>query len=134
MTLPFYPRAGPVLMCDFKDFIAPEITKVRPVVVVSPKLPRRDGIIAIVPISLTEPLPLMPYHVRLSKNYHPKEEDDLPCWAICDMVLNIGIHRMSSFKVVRRKYFSPQMAGEDLLNVRQAVAKGLNLDRLLNSN
>lgn len=134
MSLTFYPRAGQVLMCNFSGFKVPEMIKIRPVVVISPRLPRRNEILSVVPISLTEPKPLMPYHVRLSKNYHPEEDDDLPCWAICDLVMNLGRYRMDGFKVGRRKYEYPQMTGEDLLLVRQAVAKGLNLDRLLNGN
>lgn len=114
-------------MCSFSGFKVPEMVKVRPVVVVSPRLPRRSEIVAVVPISLTEPMPLMPYQVRLSKNYHPAEADDLPCWAIADLVMNIGIYRLESFKVGRRKWASPQMTGDDLTVVREAVLHGLGM-------
>lgn len=131
MPLKFYPRAGQVLMCDFFGFKVPEMVKVRPVVVVSPRLPRRSEIVAIVPISLTEPTPLMPYQFRLSKNYHPEEADDLPCWAICDLVMNIGLYRLDGFKIGRRKWANPQMTGDDLAGVREGVRAGLGLDRLV---
>jgi uncharacterized protein YifN (PemK superfamily) len=39
MTLGLFPRAGEIFMCDFSDFSPPEMTKVRPVIVISPKLP-----------------------------------------------------------------------------------------------
>lgn len=130
MALPFFPRMGHVLVCDFKDFRAPEMCKVRPVIVVSPRLPYRDEIIAVVPISLTEPRNSRPSIYRLSKNYHPEEPDDLPCWAICDMVTNLGRHRLEGFKVGRRKWEYPQLTGDDLLEVRYAVRAGLSLDRL----
>lgn len=130
MSLNFYPRAGQVLVCNFTGFIVPEMVKPRPVVVVSPRLPNRAEIVAIVPISLTEPLRPTQYKVRLSKNYHPEESDDLPCWAACDMVMNLGLYRLNGFKVGRRKWAYPQMTGDDLAVVRQGVLVGLGLDRL----
>ena len=130
MPLGFYPRAGQLLMCDFTGFKVPEMVKPRPVVVVSPRLPRRSEVVAIVPISLTEPVPLMPYQFRLSKNYHPEEPDDLPCWAIADLVMNLGLYRLSGFKTGRRKWAYPHMTGNDLAGVRLAVRAGLGLDKL----
>ncbi len=60
MPIPFYPRAGQMFMCDFTDFREPEMTKVRPVIVISPKLPYRSEIVTIVPISLTAPRHALP--------------------------------------------------------------------------
>lgn len=104
------------------------MVKPRPVVVVSPRLPYRSSIVAIVPISLTEPRHQLPFCYRLSKNYHPMEPDDLPCWAKADMLLNIGTYRLSAFKVGRRKYVYPTLTPEDLAGVRHAVLCGLSLD------
>jgi uncharacterized protein YifN (PemK superfamily) len=128
MPLPFFPRAGQVLMCDFRGFVEPEMVKPRPVIVVSPRLPYRSEIVAIVPISLTEPRHSLPFCYRLSKNYHPLEADDLPCWAKADMIMNLGLYRLSGFKVGRRKWEFPQLAAADLVGVRHAVLCGLGLD------
>lgn len=103
------------------------MVKVRPVMVVSPKLPNRSHIVAIVPISLTAPSHEHPYVVRLSKNYHPKEADDLPCWAKCDMIVNIGLYRLEGFKLDRRKWATPQASSEDLRAVRAGVLHGLGV-------
>ena len=130
MPLPFHPRAGQVLVCDFTGFKEPEMVKVRPVIVISPRLPYRSDIAAIVPISLTAPRHNLPFCYRLSKNYHPNEDDGLPCWAKADLVLNIGTYRLSGFKVGRRKYEFPQLTAEDLISVRYAVLAGLGLDRI----
>lgn len=127
MPIQFHPRAGQILMCDFKGFVEPEMIKVRPVMVVSPKLPFRSHIVAIVPISLSAPRHDQPYVVRLSKNYHPQEADDLPCWAKCDMIVNIGLHRLEGFKVGRRKWATPQATSEDLRSVRAGVLHGLGV-------
>ena len=130
MTLNFHPRAGQILVCDFTGFKEPEMIKPRPVVVVSPRLPNRGEIVSVVPISLTGPLQPALYKVRLSKNYHPDEPDDVACWAACDMLMNLGLYRLNGFKVGRRKWAYPQMTGEDLLAVRRGVLLGLGLDKL----
>ena len=130
MALLFHPRAGQVFMCDFSGFKEPEMVKPRPVIVVSPRLPYRSEIAAIVPISLTAPRHDLPFCWRLSKNYHPDESDDLPCWAKADMLLNIGTYRLSGFKIGRRKYAYPTLTPDDLVAVRRAVLCGLGLDRL----
>ena len=128
MGIRFHPRAGQVLVCDFFGFKEPEMVKQRPVIVVSPKLPHRNGIVAIVPISLTAPRHALPYCYRLSKNYRPDEADELPTWAKADMIMNLGIHRLNGFKVGRRQWKYPQLTPEDLAGVRHAVLCGLGLD------
>jgi mRNA interferase MazF len=132
MALLFHPRAGQVFMCDFSGFKEPEMIKPRPAIVGSPKLPYRSGIVAVVPISLTEPKHNLPFCFRLSKNYHPEEPDGLPCWAKADMVMNLGIYRLSGFKIGRRKYVYPTLTTDDLFGVRRAVLCGLGLDRVEN--
>ena len=130
MTLPFYPRMGHVLMGDFTDLREPEMTKVRPVIVVSPRLPYRSDLVAVVPTSLTAPRHSLPFCFRLSKNYHPNEPDDLPCWAKADMVTNIALRRLDGFKIGRRKWHYPELSAADLVGVRHAVLCGLGLDRI----
>jgi uncharacterized protein YifN (PemK superfamily) len=129
MSLLIHPRAGQVVVCDFAGFKEPEMVKARPVIVVSPRLPYRSEIAAIVPISLTPPRHDLPFCYRLSRNYHPEEPDDLPCWAKADMLLNVGLYRLSAFKVGRRKYDYPTLTAEDLEGVRHAILCGLGLDR-----
>lgn len=128
MALNFYPRAGQIFVCDFSDFKAPEITKKRPVIVISPKLPHRSELAAIVPISTTAPRHLLPFVYQLSRNYTPWGEPDVTCWAKCDLVMNVALDRLSAFKVDRRKYIYPTLSPEDLSGVRRAVLAGLGLD------
>lgn len=134
MPINFHPRAGQVLVCDFVGFIEPEMVKVRPVIVISPRLPYRSGLVAIVPISLTAPRREVPYVVRLSKNYHTSEADELPCWAKCDMVVNIRLERLDGFKIGRRKWATPQVSSDDLAAVRRGVASGLGLQQIVGNN
>lgn len=128
MAINFHPRAGQVLVGDFSDLTEPEICKVRPVIVISPRLPFRSGLVAVVPISLTPPRHDVAYVCRLSRNYHPDSPDDLPCYAMCDLVMNIALRRLNGFKIGRRKWATPLLTGDDLKAVRRAVAAGLGLD------
>ncbi|MEL7461694.1 MAG: type II toxin-antitoxin system PemK/MazF family toxin [Pseudomonadota bacterium] len=123
--LPFHPRAGQLLVCDFSGFKPPEIGKVRPVIIISPKLPNRSGLVAVVPLSTTAPKKVLPYVCKLSKNYTPWGAPTDDSWAKCDLVMNIGLHRLSSFKVGRRKFVTPQVSGDDLKAIRSAVLAGL---------
>ena len=110
---------------DFRGFEAPELTKKRPVIVISPRLPYRSGLVTIVPISTTPPRTNVPYVCRLSKNYAPWGDPDVETWAKCDLVMNIGLARLQAFKVDRRKFVSPRLTSEDLEAVRAAVLRGL---------
>ena len=128
MALSFYPKAGQVFVGNFSDLKVPEMTKIRPVIVISPRLPHRSELAAVVPISLTPPRHELPFCYQLSKNYHPDEPDDLPCWAKADMLMNIATRRLSAFKIGRRQYAYPTLTPEDLAAVRHAVLCGLGLD------
>ena len=131
MPIQYFPRAGQLLVCDFSGFAPPEMVKKRPVAVISPRLPNRSEIVTIVPISLTAPRRRAPYVVKLSKNYHPEEPDDLDCWAKCDMVMNLGLRRLDGFKIGRRKWANPQINGDDLKAIRNGVLYGLGMGDLL---
>ena len=131
MTIQFYPRSGQILVCDFKDFQAPEMIKIRPVIVVSPRLPYRSEIVTIVPISTSPPRHTLKFVVQLSKNCHPNEDDEKPCWAKCDMIMNIGLWRLNSFKVGRRKWLTPVASKKDLNHVRAGVLHGLGMGHLI---
>lgn len=131
MPLNYFPRAGQLLVCNFSGFKAPEMIKSRPVIVISPRLPHRSEIVTIVPISLTAPRHNLPFAVKLSKNYHPEEPDDLECWAKCDMVTNLAKARLDGFKVGRRQWVNPQISGDDLKAVRAGVVYSLGLGDLL---
>jgi uncharacterized protein YifN (PemK superfamily) len=131
MAIDFHPHAGSVLVCDFSGFVAPEMTKMRPVIVITPRLPHRSGIATIVPISSTAPIHEHGYCVKLSKNYHPTEQVIVDTWEKCDMVMNVGLARLTSFKVGRRRYITPRLTAADLQAVRNGVLWGLGLQALI---
>src|SRR4051812_15983188 len=106
--LQFHPHAGTLLMCDFQGVIEPEMTKRRPVIIVTPRLPYRGHLATIVPTSTTAPMHAQPFHVRLSRNYHPLEPADLPVWAKCDMLCSVSFQRLDRFMLGRRNYIAPR--------------------------
>lgn len=117
-----------MLVADFRGFEPPEICKRRPVVVVSPRLPNRGDLVAVVPTSTTAPTKELPYHVRLSRNYAPWDAGDGPVWAKCDLLMNIGLHRLDGFKVGRRQWETPRISDDDLARVRAGVLAALGFD------
>jgi mRNA interferase MazF len=50
MSLPYHPKQGTIVICDFKGFVSPEMVKRRPAVIVSPRLRKREGLCTIVPL------------------------------------------------------------------------------------
>lgn len=120
-----------MFMCDLAGMREPEIVKVRPVVIISPRLPYRSGLVTIVPISLSPPRHEVPYNYKLSKNYNPLESDDLDCWAKCDLVMNLSLTRLDSFKVGRRKWETPTILPHDLRGIRVGVLYGLGMGHLI---
>ncbi len=128
MAINFYPRAGQIFICDFAKFTAPEMTKKRPVMVVSPRLPNRAEIVTIVPLSTTAPRRPVDYAVLLSKDYSPLAVTASQVWAKCDMVLNVSRQRLTSYKTGRRKYMTPEATADDLQRVRQGVLAGLGFN------
>lgn len=134
MSIPFYPKIGQILWCDLSDFKAPEMTKRRPVIIIGPKLNNRSDLVTIVPLSLSLPNEEVPYVVKLSKNYHPKEEDgdeEKASWAKCDMVMNLSKSRLEGFCNKQRGWYRCIASNEDLNAVRKGVLYGLDFFDLI---
>lgn len=128
--LRFHPHAGTILICDFRGMVTPEITKKRPVIVVTPRLAHRDGLAMVVPLSTTAPNHPQPFHVRLTRNYHPNEPVGLPVWAKCDLICSVSFARLDRFEVGKRKFEAPRASQEDLDNVRKGILSALGFVNL----
>lgn len=107
------------------------MTKKRPVIVVSPRLPYRSEIVTVIPLSTTAPRHTLPFVVKLSKNCHPSEPDEADVWAKCDMVTNLSLARLSAFKVGRRKYTYPIVIKEDMQLVKEGILHGIGMGDLI---
>lgn len=136
MGLLHEPRAGEILMCGFPEcFDAPEMTKTRPVIVVSPRLPRRRGLVAVVPISRTAPYSDCEHNCVIPMRLLPKfmQVSGGDRWAKCDMVYTFSTRRLSPVEHGRRdrrgqrQYEYPRLDPATLRAVRKAIAAGVGI-------
>src|SRR3569623_1184442 len=100
MPLAYHPRPGDILLCHFPEcFVVPEMVKCRPVVVVSKRLPGRDGLACVVPLSSTAPQLLMRYHMELPIRCMPAvlQAKSSRVWIKCDMIYTLGQVRLDRF-------------------------------------
>lgn len=111
MAIQFSPRNGSILMCSFsqhEDELVSDgnMLKTRPVIVVSPSLQGRGKLLHVVPISLTAPNPVCPWHVEVPLACMPPaaQHKEGVRWAKCDMVVTVGWSRLD-------RYQAPQLHG-----------------------
>lgn len=131
--LPYHPKLGEVLRCDYSGLISPEMDKVRWVVVISPKFLGRPNLCTVVPLSTTVPNPVQTHHVKMDKDPAPNASG-VDVWVKCDMVMTVSFSRLSAYwhgKVNgRRNYVSLHVSGLELGKIRHATLAGLGLAHL----
>ena len=139
MALMYYPKPGEILLCDYDTgFQAPEMTKRRPVVIVSPRLRRRGDLVGVVPLSTTAPSSVESHHCEIElARALPKPFDSVTMWAKCDMLATISLARLDRFKVGRtgggshkRMFISGQLTDDQLRSLKIAMLHGLGLSSL----
>ena len=127
MPLSFHPDPGTIVICDFTTgFRPPEMVKLRPVVIVSPRR-RRGQLATVVPLSSTPPAPLEPWHYQIPAGTYPPARG--PMWAKCDMLPTVALDRLDRVKVRdaagRRTYETFHLDAAALEAVRAAVKAAL---------
>lgn len=136
MAIRFHPEQGTIVICDFEGFVAPEMVKRRPAVVVSPRLRKRDGLCTIVPLSTTPPREVAPYHFKLHvEPVLPKPYDANFHWVKADMLYTVSFSRLYlpwENKDVNgnRNYDVRVIDMADLLKIQQCMLHGLGLTTL----
>lgn len=140
MALQFHPKVGTILICDYRTgFITPEMVKRRPVVVISPRLRRRDGLCTVVPLSHTPPTPPQNYHHELQLDRPlPKPWGSDRFWVKADMVATVSFDRLELIKLGKdqegkRKHLNIQIKTEDLQGIRTCVLHALGMSPLTES-
>jgi uncharacterized protein YifN (PemK superfamily) len=127
---------GTILLCDYSTgFRPPEMVKRRPAVVVSPRLPRRDNLCSVVPLSLTSPAYDVPYQVKVVLDDELPGWPGLERWAKADMLATVGFHRLDLFRTSRdpsgrRKYLQMKLNPDQFKAVRIAMLHALGLGAL----
>ncbi|HRJ79548.1 MAG TPA: type II toxin-antitoxin system PemK/MazF family toxin [Planctomycetota bacterium] len=132
-ALPYHPKQGEVLRCDYGGLVPPEMDKRRWVVVLSPKFVGRRELCTVVPLSTTPPPRIEDYHVLLDRDPAP-DSCGLPVWAKCDMLMTVSFARLSAWAERgddgRRKYLQLFVSGAELGKIRRATLAALGLEHL----
>lgn len=127
-------------MCDFsKGFKAPEMTKVRPVVILTPSMPGRERLVTVVCLSSVRPNPIRDYHRMLPQaslpmvgSFQAKET-----WVKGDMVYAVSFERLDLIKLGnrgadgKRKYFDNRLGRERMREIYGCVLHGLSLSAVV---
>ena len=135
MSIRYAVSPGTLLLCDYAlgGFVPPEMVKRRPAIVVSPRLPHRDGLCAVVPLSTTPPLRPVNYVVELVlETALPAPFDSSTMWAKCDMIATVSFDRLDLFRTGRdqqgkRKYLTMRLDAETLERIRTGIRAGLGI-------
>jgi uncharacterized protein YifN (PemK superfamily) len=129
--LPYHPRPGEVLRCNYSGLNPPEMCKVRWVVVLSPKFVNRDDLCTVIPLSLSVPQRPASYHVKLDKDPYPKGKPNVEVWAKCDMLMTVCYQRLSCWYQGRaygkRNYVQLYVSDEELKRIRRGVLHALGM-------
>lgn len=136
MTIQFHPEQGTILVCDFEGLKAPEMIKRRPVVVVSPRLRKRDGLCTVVPLSTTPPQDIAAYHFKLHvAPTLPAPYDADYHWVKADMIYTVAFRRLSLLfdgkdDSGKRNYDVRVIDKADLLKIQECLLHGIGLGAL----
>ncbi len=126
---------GSLLQCDFNTgFVEPEMVKDRLVIVLSPVIKARPGLVTVVALSTTAPDPIMPYHAQLDiRPPLPKGLKSNGVWVKGDMVYAVGFHRLRQIRQktkIGRIYYTHTLTDEQMKTVHSCVLHGLGLSKL----
>lgn len=95
MAINYHPTTGTILICDFGMLRTPEITKRRPVIVISPNFTSRNNLCTVVPLSSSAPKRVMPYHHKIFfEPLLPEPYINPFSWVLGDMIYTIGFERL----------------------------------------
>lgn len=127
MAITFHPKAGMVLMCDFRGYILPEIIKTRPVAIISPNHLKRPGLVTVAPLSTTAPVPVCEYHYQLKGNPIPGDSAT-EVWAKCDLVATVSVDRLDRIQIARGRYETGHVSMDQIRAMRLCAARSLGFE------
>jgi mRNA interferase MazF len=137
MPIQYAVAPGTVVLCDYgTGFRPPEMVKRRPAVVMSPRLPHRDRLCTIIPLSGSPPLHDVPYQCRIELlEPLPPPFAERVWWAKADMLATVGFERLDLFRTARdretgrRRYLHPKVSAEDFKRMQDCVLHALGIAR-----
>lgn len=138
MPIREHPARGSIVVVDYSlgGFTAPEMVKRRLAVVLTPKISSRPKLCTIVPLSLSTPPKIMPYHAEIDIPFElPKSWGNKARWVKGDMVNAVGFHRVDLLRLGKDQYgqriYQYQALPTNLMKVVQrCVLHGMGLSPL----
>jgi uncharacterized protein YifN (PemK superfamily) len=133
VTVVSHPARGTIVRVDLSDgFRNPEMGKRRPAVILSPEIPGRPLMCAIVPLSTTPPSIILPHHMKIIFDPPLPEPYQAPTvWLKGDIVLTVAFHRLrllfSRWNGGQRVYDVRVLDAATFASVQQCVRSGLGL-------
>jgi uncharacterized protein YifN (PemK superfamily) len=133
MSLITHPQSGTILRVDLSEgFRAPEMVKRRPAIVLSNKIPGRNLLCTIVPLSTAAPNPILPHHMQITLDPPlPDPYSNPTMWVKGDIVLTVGFHRLRLLfrgNAVGQRIYDERVLDEaTMTGVRACVRAGLGL-------
>ena len=132
MPIQFPPDRSEILICDFSGLLFREMEKVRPVIVLSPKISSRANLATVVCLSTTEPSIKEDYHLEITFDppYSPKFPSPT-MWLKGDMIYTLNIERMTRPHIKdeegKRTYHVRKIDKELMLKEERCVLNGIGL-------
>ena len=112
------------------------MVKLRLAVVLSPRIEARPGLCTVVPLSMTPPSKVMPYHKEIIIPFNlPGEWGNKKRWIKGDMVNTVGFQRMDLLRLGKdvngKRIYQVSCLPDDVMTtVRRCVLHGLGLSSL----
>ena len=131
------PLRGTILACDFNTgFSAPEMVKLRPVIVVSNPIRARPNLCTVVCCSTREPRPILPYHCVLDLDPPmPIRWQSNQVWVKADMIYAVSFNRLNLISMGKdqqgkRQYRYDVLSDAQMRDVDACILNGIGLGRL----
>ena len=134
MALQFVPHPGTVLICDYdlgRSASMPfEMTKRRPVVVISPHRRTHLRPYLVIPFSTQVPALPGPTHHRILAGSYDFLSSARDSWAKCELVSAVDTQRLDRL-LYRGCYLAARLTAADLLGIRLGVIHALGVGGFL---
>lgn len=137
MSISGHPTRGSIVTVDYRSgFMEPEMVKRRLAVVISPDIKNRIKLTTVVPLSLTPPEAIMPYHKQIEIPFEmPKKWGGGNRWIKGDMVNSVGFHRIDFLmlgkdKTGKRIYQYQALPDELFKVVKKCALHGMGFSTL----
>jgi len=136
MPITYHPKTGTIAICDFHGFIDPEMSKRRPVIIISPRYRNSYRLCTIVPLSKTEPRPIMPFHYKINFSHPLPGYYNAPAaWVKADMLYTVSFDRLNlphngKDSNGKRNYITNVIEDFHLKKIKECVLHAINLSHL----